>query len=278
MLAVVTCYFNPIEQDKILENYLKFREQFNENLFTIELSFNGEYAISDSHHVRGNVVMWHKERLLNLMIQNLPEEYDKVAWVDADIIFSNPDWIQETEKALEKYNIVQLFEYADSLPGVVHACSDDPFEEEPGKAWASHRKLLESNGLLDKFIMGGSEHMMFYALKGMFKNPMMNRLNIEWRHSYLKWAAPFYRSMQNSVSCIPGNISHLDHGSYADPDFSERWMILSHNRFDPEIDITCKKTGSWQWSSNKKNLHRQVAEYFEERKEDEQWIANLRSS
>jgi hypothetical protein len=276
MLAIVACYFNPIEHDALLANYHKFREALKGDLHTIELSFDGEFVIPDARHVKGATAMWHKERLLNVLIQELHPKYDKIAWVDADILFSEPDWVEQAEKSLEKHNIVQLFEHVDSLPGVIHAQSDNPFEYEPGKAWATPRKLLK-NGLLDRFVMGGAEHMMFYALRGMFKNPMMNRFNLEWRRSYLKWAAQFYKAMQNNVGCIPGEITHLEHGTYSDPDFAERWMILSHNRFNPEIDIAVNGTNnSWSWSTDKPDLHRQVAEYFEDRKEDEQWISKFR--
>jgi hypothetical protein len=60
-------------------------------LFIAELSFNnGDFAVPSNDHVyrfRGHDVMWHKERLLNLVINQLPAQYTKVAWIDADAIF-----------------------------------------------------------------------------------------------------------------------------------------------------------------------------------------------
>jgi len=288
MLAVITCHFNPIEYENLIRNYWMFREDLKgADLFTIELSFNDKFEIDDAVHVNGtaNQVMWQKERLLNLLIEQLPPTYDKVAWVDADILFQNPEWQKATETALEKHPLVQMFERCFStdsdlemiscVPGIIKA-GPNASQAKPGFAWAARRELLEKIPLLDTHIMGGGDTMMFYAAMGMFNNFMLTRTNIEWRRAYLKWASRFYREVKAKVGYVPGDITHLYHGTYADRQYVERWIILSKNRFDPEKDIAINEDGIWEWASDKPDLHEQVANYFEERREDEIWIAKMR--
>lgn len=289
MLAAITCHFNPIEYENIVRNYWMFREDYQgPELFTIELSFSDEFEIDDAIHVRGRPehIMWQKERLLNLAIEQLPAKYDKVAWIDADILFDNKNWAEDAEKALDEHALVQLFETGtatdanlDPTNSMVSIASVGETRQSarPGFAWAARREVLEkSGGLLDTHIMGGGDNMMYFAAMGMFSTYMLTRTNIEWRRSFLKWAAPFYRAVQGNVGFIPGNVLHLYHGTYADRQYVERWMILSRNGYDPEKDIRINEDGIWEWASDKLDLHESVAEYFRERKEDEQWIASVK--
>jgi hypothetical protein len=285
MLAAITCHFNPIEYDNIVRNYWMFREDLQgADLFTIELSFTDKFEIEDAIQIqaRPDQVMWQKERLLNMLIQKLPPEYDKVAWLDGDVLFQNPNWAELTEKKLDEFPLVQLFEFAydtDSnldlvkkTPGIIRG-GLNPTEAKPGYAWAARREVLEKVPLLDTHIMGGADTMMFYAAMGMFNTFMLTRTNIEWRRSYLRWAAKFYQMIRGKMGYVEGDITHLYHGTYADRQYVERWMILSRNRYNPEEDIQCDKDTVWEWASDKPDLHKEVAQYFEERKEDEIWIA-----
>jgi len=287
MLAAITCHFNPIQYENIVRNYWMFREDLKGvDLFTIELSFTDQFEIEDATRVKGDSsqIMWQKERLLNLLIEQLPPKYDKIAWLDGDILFENDDWAKEAEEKLDDHPMIQLFEegYAtgselqllSKIPGIVHA-GVEAENARPGLAWAARRSLLEKTGLLDTHIMGGGDNMMYFAAMGFFNTYMLTRTNVEWRHEYLKWAAPFYREIKGDLGNITGNITHLYHGTYADRQYVERWMILSRNSFDPSKDIRINKEGIWEWSSDKPDLHESVAEYFQERKEDEQWIASM---
>ncbi len=129
MLAAVTCFFNPAGYQRIQDNYILFRENLSGvDLFTIELSFNGEFIIPDAVQIHGTDknVMWQKERLLNILIEQLPEKYDKVAWLDADLLFENENWAEQADKLLDTVPIVQLFDKVyDTTP------QDDIFAEYP---------------------------------------------------------------------------------------------------------------------------------------------------
>lgn len=309
MLAAITCHFNPIQYDNILRNYWMFREALKGvDLFTIELSFNGEFAIEDAIHVEGQSdllyrprfrgrkpelrpvnkgIMWQKERLLNLLIDQLPNKYDQVAWLDGDIIFDNVDWAADTARKLDEFPMVQLFEngyttnsqleLTRKIPGMVYAGVETK-NARPGLAWAARRSILAKTGLLDTHIMGGGDNMMYFAAMGFFNTYMLSRTNIAWRRAYLEWAAPFYREIKGNLSYIEGDVVHLYHGTYADRQYVERWIVLSRNAFDPTNDIRINKAGIWEWASDKPELHYSVAEYFEERKEDEEEISERRKT
>lgn len=53
--------------------------------------------------------LWLKENMLNLAAQHLPPQAKYVAFVDADVQFTRPDWVSETLHALQHYHVVQMF-------------------------------------------------------------------------------------------------------------------------------------------------------------------------
>lgn len=53
--------------------------------------------------------MRHKENLLNLAVEAVPPEFDKLIWIDSDIWFMSNDWASRTESALQERAVAQLF-------------------------------------------------------------------------------------------------------------------------------------------------------------------------
>lgn len=85
------------------------------NLWTVELAYgNRHFEITDSNNprhlqVRSHSELWHKENLINLGVKHLlPRDWEYVAWVDADIAFTRPNWVEETVHQLQRYPVVQL--------------------------------------------------------------------------------------------------------------------------------------------------------------------------
>lgn len=114
-LWAITSYFNPAGYLNRLSNYHAFRRNIQVPLATIELSFDGRFQLSHDDadvvlQVQGHDVMWQKERLLNLLLEQLPDECDHVAWVDCDVIFESDDWSIRASKALERYALLHLYQ------------------------------------------------------------------------------------------------------------------------------------------------------------------------
>lgn len=57
-------------------------------------------------------LLWHKETLLNKIISELPKKYKYIFWIDADVIFTNKNWLVDSVREFEKgANILQPFDW-----------------------------------------------------------------------------------------------------------------------------------------------------------------------
>src|SRR5262249_12525798 len=113
-LWAITCYFNPIGYQRRLENYHTFRQHLAVPLVTVELAFNGAFQLQRGDadilvQLRGGDVLWQKERLLNLALKLLPDNCDKVAWLDCDVVFESDDWAARASHALDDFALLHLF-------------------------------------------------------------------------------------------------------------------------------------------------------------------------
>lgn len=154
----ITCYFNPVANRGNLryENYQRFRQISQKQglpLCAIELLYDDEnegkghlFAPQDGEKVihvrvsRERGVLWQKERLLNIALEALPDECDMVCWIDADIIFSDNDWVAKTIWKLSvdggDCSVIQPFSVVCMLP---RDWQEDPLEMEETLAESPHR-------------------------------------------------------------------------------------------------------------------------------------------
>lgn len=119
----ITAFFNPAGYKNKIKNYRTFRKKSKKQglkLLAVELVFgNKKFELNKKDaeiliqlRTSRDNIMWQKERLINIGIENLPKDCDKFVWLDADIIFLNDDWIKETSVLLERYAIVQPFSFS----------------------------------------------------------------------------------------------------------------------------------------------------------------------
>lgn len=115
--VIVSCFYNPQNSPYRL---LAFQKWYNSikhlNYRIIEcLIGDAKSQLPDDPNiiqVQTDSVLWHKESLLNKVIAELPEKFKYVFWVDADVLFTNDNWLVDSVKELERgANIVQPFEY-----------------------------------------------------------------------------------------------------------------------------------------------------------------------
>lgn len=127
----ITTYFNPVQGcgQLRLDNFHRFRNITKTQglkLCVVELLYDdsqpelrpvldGEMVLH-VHTSRSCGVLWQKERMLNIALNNLPKDCDKVCWLDGDIIFEDNDWVSKTELALTKCHVVQPFSVVCMLP------------------------------------------------------------------------------------------------------------------------------------------------------------------
>jgi hypothetical protein len=289
-LAAFTCYFNPCDYVSLKRNYRRFARGMAEQgvpLYTAELAFEGQpFALEGDERTRrfrARDVMWHKERLLNLLLPAVPRAYDKIAWIDAGLLFADPRWPREAARRLEEFPVVQLFDEAvyldrdgqasETRTGVARAIADGLDAQNfgrfhPGFAWAARRELLERRGLMDTNIAGGGDSMMVCAMFGWWNHPMQLRYDAEMRQSLAAWGRPLFDEVRGRVGYVPGRALHLWHGARADRRYVERIDWLNHARFDPRSDLRPGDDGLWEWSGEKAWLREKMRAYFFDRRED----------
>lgn len=290
--AVLTCYFNPCGYAAFRRNYHLFAAGLRAQgvpLYTIELAFGDEpfflRAGETVRQLRTTDVLWHKERLLNLLLPTLPAEFDKVAWADADLIFTNPHWAAQTAQLLEDYPVVQPFERTIQLlqdgrlggtrTGVAYDAArkaehvQDFGKSHPGFAWAARRDLIEKHKLFDADIVGGGDAFMVFAMYGWWEIAFyVKRYPKSLIDAFRAWGLPFWADVRGRVGHAPGQVLHMWHGSRKNRQYNERVDWLRQHDFDPTADIAPGPEGLWRWASDKAGLHEQLRRYFSERLDD----------
>lgn len=298
-LWIITSFYNPIGYETKVRNYRLFRQRIISGglkLLTIECAFAPNrftlQRFPEVVQIESRSVIWQKERLLNLALALLPKECTKVAWIDCDILFTNPGWALQTSKLLEHFPVLQPFCCVSRLPrGSEWVLSDnerraslgavyqrDPLavwsgdinrHGEPGFAWAARREVLDSTGLYDACVTGGGDHLIAHAMHGYLNAPCILK-TITARHfeHFYKWASKFHQSVLGRIGFVEGSILHLWHGQLSNRKYSQRHIDFKTFGFDPAKDIRVGTSGCWEWASDKTEMHDWVARYFADRKED----------
>lgn len=300
----LTTFFNPAGYKSRLQNYLIFAENLmrqNVNLLTIELAFgNDAFYLRPSAnviHMRAKSVLWHKERMLNYAIANLPEECKYIAWVDGDIIFDDDNWAEHLIGKLQTNDIVQPFQEVVSLApketsptgkhleterAVVwqYKTNDNWLEKRKGwklpyatigYGWASKRNAFDTcDGMYDRHVLGSSDNLVIDSCLNSFGlHHYWNNISPALKTDMQEWVGKF--GIGKNVDYVPGKIYHLFHGAKKYRGYISRETIIKSNNFDPKTDITLDND-VYEWCSDKHELHLQCRNYFYMRREDDDTI------
>lgn len=305
---VVTMISNPVRYEsryKLYDNFERRLKCAGAKLWTAEVAFGDRpYQInSDPAHrllrYRTFDEIWHKENALNLAISRLPEDWEYVAWIDADILFHNPNWVEETVQQLQHYMVVQMFGDAIDLgpqmqpmqmhrgfvKGYIDEGYKNPNKRHPkgwpyyggvkgsfahtGFAWAARREALEAvGGLIDFAILGSADHNMALGLIGHIDDTYPTQMHSRYIQKMLRWQERADKYIKHDIGFVPGTISHYWHGKKKDRKYVERWKILIDNGFDPDLDLKRDTQGLWTWTDNNPRLRDEVRSYFRQRNED----------
>lgn len=312
-LYIITPIFNPrnfTSRIKLYKQFEKYVEAAGAKLITVEVAF-GEREFEatkpyNKYHLqlRSPVELWHKERAINLGIEHLKKlhpEVKKVAWIDADVQFTNPNWITDTLMALDHYDVVQMFSQATSL-GPNHEIlwqhesafkfwrkrkpptvfGDIPLQDisggHPGLAWAARIDALDKlGGLMDTCIHGSGDSHMANALRGdvhayyLYKtavcapSPGFNTMLED-------WAAKCDKFIRRNVGVVDGTCNHYWHGNYDNRGYNVRWDIICHHQFDPTTDIEIDDNGLYKFTGNKPDFEQDLRLSMIARNDDENAI------
>lgn len=279
-LAVITCYFNFAGFSRPQQNLHRFlRQQSKEGMsvFGIEAILGATMPATTSYARWKRVrldpklqMVWQKEALLNMAEKLVPEEYDWIAWVDADLMFERPLSIPDTDK-----DIYQLFDTAIwtakngrsemQKPSSAAFGFDPSWTTHPGFAWAMRRSLWKkAGGLYPYALSGGGDSVMACAfLKQHVWGELKPHLGTN-HEPYLKWATNFTDA---KVGYVPQNVWHEWHGTMQDRDYVGRKERVS--KVDVTKDLAILENGTLSWTPNATpELIQDVRSYFASRRED----------
>lgn len=295
----VTAYSNPAKFASKRKNYRRFHSGLATQglpLLTVEVAFPGqsfELQNDDADvlvQLRGEDCMWTREAQMNIGVQALPSDCDKVVLLDCDILFLDPLWIEKTAAALEKYTLVQPFSLNVDLPPDSRLEASRPVANNLpkasksflelasrrryssncayGRAWAVRRSVYCQHGWYPYNVLGGADRELLAAATDnpfdrvrLFNSRHHRKHAEEWR----RLAAVPYR---RGASYLPGVVAHLYHGSRRNRRYGGRVGTLLKCDYDPRKDIRMDANGLPRWDSNKPELHSYCYDYFAARQED----------
>ncbi len=296
-LYVVTAISNPVRYSARYKLYTEFAKRVEDAgaiLYTIELAMGDrKFEVTEPNNVRNDQVrsfheLWHKENLLNLAIANLPADWEYVAWIDADVTFTRPDWVEETIHQLQHYMFVQMFANAIDLgpkgeplkshEGFVHKWYRGQFSEQSedyyenghcGYAWAARREALDHvGGLIDWAVLGSADRHMAEALIGRASKSLNRCLSKTYKDMVREWESRAEKYILHDIGYLDGTLVHHWHGKKADRRYVDRWKILTRNGFDPHLDLKRDSQGLYQLTDRNIKLRDDIRAYFRGRNED----------
>jgi hypothetical protein len=305
-LWTVTTFFNPAGYVTKKENYDRFRRGIaaaDVPLLTVEVAFDdAPFELGDGDaemlvQLRGGDVLWQKERLVNLGVQHLPAGCDRVAWVDADVLFARADWAVETRSLLREYTVVQPFSHCVRLPRGVETCEPTtlPFGSgenqlfygiawgvhakglesldnysrhgHTGFAWAARRELLARHGLYELNLLGNGDTDIAHAMFGSVDYWGLAKLGPSARTHLARWAEPFAADVDGSVAHVDGVVTHLWHGDASLRQYDRRLDVL--HELDPERHVVQTADGLLALAADAPQPIREwTRAYFTTRRED----------
>jgi hypothetical protein len=312
-LHVVTAISNPIRWNSRIAHYRKFRDHMLDSgveLTVVEcaLGERPHELVDDSPHVthvavRADTLAWTKENLTNIGIQRgVPEDASYIAWIDADVAFSNPHWASDTVHALQQYAVVQPWTSAIDLGpsgepmlikgahvqtsfakvwremGDIDAWRKNGAIPEysyphPGYAWAIRRSTLNNiGGLIEASGLGAGDHQMAMAFIGHIGKSIHGATTPAYQDFIRAWGERAYKYVQGAVGYVSGMLSHQWHGEKSKRKYQERWDVLVAHGFDPVVDLRKNLYGVLELAGNKPAMASDFDRYFRQRDED----ANIR--
>jgi hypothetical protein len=286
-LGLVSCYFNPCGFNRRRDNYFRFHEGMGEDaqhLVTVEAVFDDSIphmAGLDNHIIRRTPTMlWQKEALLNIGIQRcLDLGYENIAWLDGDILFLNPGWMDNIREAVSRHKFVQVFQtlkryYTEDSYEVIKSVASSAGNSSPatGFGWAVPSHVYRRVLLYDKLIVGGGDSLIYEAANDAMATWLEKRYST-YRHAedVFDWANQWWDEIQGDIGYASNNIETFYHGNLKNRRYLNRYDILKKSGFDPKKDVvTDPVNGTIEWTHTRKPyLKSSIREYFSDRKEDD---------
>ena len=200
-LAVVSCFFDFIDDKRTKENFEKFYSNLKEAGYPV---FIGEILADEPNITPGkptdrrpaqlgeivkenyfaldvHTPFWCRENMINAIVEYfVPKEFSKIVWIDPNIIIEDKNWLELMEKQLEEKDLVQIGGEFISLDekneivlkqlGGARAWLDEagpPMEIRNdynlGGGWGVKRTFFKKSGLFDLDFSGSGDALTFLS-------------------------------------------------------------------------------------------------------------------
>ena len=300
-VCVITTYYNPCRWQTrrlIYDQFMRGMAEVGAPVITVECAFGDmPFELPEAEgviQVRSQSLVWQKERLLNLAASWLPASCRYIAWIDADIVFENWNWVNDLERVLRKHQVAQVWETCLRLgkgnietlppdrvvsfaavmtnhPQMLHAGRYDAHGH-TGYGWAMRREIFDWVGLYEHAICGSADHFMAHAIYGQYGFCIENALKHDVRQiTHLQaWGTRFYAMTQGSLGCVPGEIRHLWHGDATNRRYFLRMHDITDLGYNPwsDLHIAPGRPIEWKPGLDKPGLKEYFTNYFASRRED----------
>jgi len=233
-MAIGFVFFNPCNSNRLLMNYLYTVNKLRLSsipYYTLELVFNNP-EIPEAIHIKGEDIMFQKERLCYLLEKHIPEKYTKLLFLDCDIVFGNLNWYDDTSILLDKYEVVHPYTICNRLDitynksiisdisGLIktNGC--------PGFGFAFQRMFYNKFPPYQYAIVGGGDS--FY-ISWLYKDT--NRVSHVVDNLKCNAFTNTFKINEDTkflFSNTPGSIYHLYHGPPCKRQQDERYSILKN--------------------------------------------------
>ena len=308
--VIISCYYNTEKNPYRLDAFRKFYDSIKHlNHYIVECVIGDaepELPVEPGIHiVRTQDVLWHKEALLNNIVADLPKEYKYVFWVDADIIFTNQNWMKEAVEKLQINSLVQLFEYcvhldqgedspsfnmetAKSLasvpdkrnPAVWKSFASNWAQEKPeaksenydvhghvGFAWGARRAVLDLCPLYDKALVGGADHIIAHAAVGQIPCSCITNSFTADIDAVNEWSKDFYQTVKGRLNYVSGDVYHIWHG-----DVAKREYLKRIKEFTPMAKTITEKDENGLYTTNDPTAKVYVKDYLSRREDTKNYV------
>lgn len=314
-LYVITVITNPqryYSRYRLYQAFEKMCADAGAILYTVEIALRDrQFEITshdNPHHVqlRSPSEIWLKECGLNIALSKLPPSWAYVAWVDADLVFSRADWVNETIHQLQSYSIVQMWSHAQDLSpdydlgpnkvlsnpaqsfmySYVNGVPLPPFLQDkkergsnsgyygdnrfhPGYAWAARRSAISDlGGFGDIGLLGAGDHHIAAALIGKVQNTIPPGMQPSYGEYWMNYQEQAETHIRRNVGYVSGMILHGWHSKKANRFYNERWKILVEEKYDHLLDIKKDPQGIYKLTNRNYKLRDRLRQYFKMRNED----------
>lgn len=282
-LGVVCCHFNFCRYQSRLANYHLFRqgiERAGVELLTVECVAPVQPSelcqLPNVITLTGDI-MWQKERLWQFGGEEMVRRgYERIAFLDADVLFEDDSWPQVVYDALDSYLVIQPF------AEVEHRFSDRTLRQKSalgqranrparGIAFACQSEFITQVGFYDRCIVGGGDGALIKAIlmgdersfeRELRSSSLFSRKPT--REHYGEWALRCHHFVEDHYGFAPLKITALPHGRLRSRRYSSRHSLLES--FDPVNDMVVDN-GAFRWATQRASLHRRIEIYFSVRKE-----------